>query len=42
MENYIDRIVRAAKFDINLYEEIEADKGAMVAYSSINDKSLRP
>ncbi|MEA1946140.1 MAG: hypothetical protein U9N83_02415 [Thermodesulfobacteriota bacterium] len=29
MQNYINRIVRAAKFDINLYEEVEADKGAM-------------
>ena len=30
MQIYIDRIVRAAKLDINLYEEVEADKGAMV------------
>ena len=29
MQNYIDRIVRAAKLDINLYEEVEADKGSM-------------
>ena len=29
MQNYIDRVVRAAKLDINLYEEVEADKGAM-------------
>ena len=29
MQNYIDRIVRAAKLDINLYEEVEADKGAL-------------
>ena len=29
MQNYIDRMVRAAKLDINLYEEVEADKGAM-------------
>ena len=29
MQNYINRIVRAAKLDINLYEEVEADKGAM-------------
>ncbi|PLX53696.1 MAG: hypothetical protein C0611_03885 [Desulfobacteraceae bacterium] len=29
MQIYIDRIVRAAKLDINLYEEVEADKGAM-------------
>ena len=41
MQNYIDRIVRAAKLDINLYEEVEADKGAMgqamgvVVFSSI-------
>lgn len=30
MQSYIDRIVRAAKLDVNLYEEVEADKGAMV------------
>ena len=29
MQLYIDRIVRAAKLDVNLYEEVEADKGAM-------------
>lgn len=29
MGNYINRIVRAAKLDVNLYEEVEADKGAM-------------
>ena len=29
MQNYINRIVRAAKLDINLYEEVEADKKAM-------------
>ena len=29
MHIYIDRIVRAAKLDINLYEEVEADKRAM-------------
>jgi hypothetical protein len=29
MQNYIDRMVRAAKLDINLYEEVEADKGSM-------------
>jgi len=29
MQNYIDRMVRAAKLDVNLYEEVEADKGAM-------------
>jgi hypothetical protein len=29
MQNYMDRIVRAAKLDVNLYEEVEADKGAM-------------
>lgn len=29
MQHYIDRIVRAAKLDIHLYEEVEADKGAM-------------
>ncbi len=29
MQVYLDRIVRAAKLDVNLYEEVEADKGAM-------------
>ena len=29
MTNFSDRIIRAAKLDINLYEEVEADKGAL-------------
>lgn len=29
MQSYINRIIRAAKLDVNLYEEVEADKGAM-------------
>jgi hypothetical protein len=29
MANFKDRIIRAAKLDIRLYEEVEADKGAM-------------
>ncbi len=29
MTNFQDRIIRAAKLDVNLYEEVEADKGAM-------------
>lgn len=29
MTIFIDRIIRAAKLDIRLYEEVEADKGAM-------------
>ena len=29
MQNYINRVVRAAKLDISLYEEVEADKGSM-------------
>jgi len=29
MTNFKDRIIRAAKLDIQLYEEVEADKGAM-------------
>ena len=29
MQIYLDRIVRAAKLDVNLYEEVEADKGSM-------------
>jgi len=27
--DFKDRIIRAAKLDVNLYEEVEADKGAM-------------
>ncbi|UCG08323.1 MAG: YIP1 family protein [Desulfobacterales bacterium] len=29
MARFTDRIIRAAKLDANLYEEVEADKGAM-------------
>lgn len=29
MGNFIDRIIRAVRLDVNLYEEVEADKGAM-------------
>ena len=29
MSNYTNRIIRAAKLDVSLYEEVEADKGAM-------------
>ncbi|MFQ6091751.1 MAG: YIP1 family protein [bacterium] len=29
MATFKDRIIRAAKLDVNLYEEVEADKGAM-------------
>ena len=29
MASITDRMIRAAKLDINLYEEVEADKGAM-------------
>ena len=29
MQSYINRIVRAAKLDVHLYEEVETDKGAM-------------
>jgi hypothetical protein len=29
MANFQDRIIRAAKLDVHLYEEVEADKGAM-------------
>ena len=41
MNSYINRMIRAAKLDVNLYEEVEADKGAMgqamgvVALSSV-------
>lgn len=30
MRSFKDRIIRAAKLDVRLYEEVEADKGAMV------------
>jgi hypothetical protein len=29
MTHFKDRIIRAAKLEVNLYEEVEADKGAM-------------
>ncbi len=29
MSTFKDRVIRAAKLDVNLYEEVEADKGAM-------------
>ena len=29
MSSFTDRIIRAAKLDVSLYEEVEADKGAM-------------
>lgn len=29
MTLFVDRMIRAAKLDVNLYEEVEADKGAM-------------
>lgn len=29
MASVTDRMIRAAKLDVNLYEEVEADKGAM-------------
>ena len=29
MTSFQDRIIRAAKLDVNLYEEVEADTGAM-------------
>ena len=29
MASFQDRIIRAAKLDVDLYEEVEADKGAM-------------
>ncbi|MBW2649266.1 MAG: YIP1 family protein [Deltaproteobacteria bacterium] len=29
MNKFQDRIIRAARLDVNLYEEVEADKGAM-------------
>ena len=29
MASFIDRIIRAAKLDVHLYEEVKADKGAM-------------
>ena len=29
MNPFIDRMIRAAKLDVNLYEEVEADKTAL-------------
>jgi len=29
MNIFVDRMIRAAKLDVNLYEEVEADKGAL-------------
>lgn len=29
MASLVDRMVRASKLDVNLYEEVEADKGSM-------------
>lgn len=29
MTSFKDRMIRAAKLDVDLYEEVEADKGAM-------------
>jgi len=29
MNTFVDRIIRAAKLDVSLYEEVEADKGSM-------------
>ena len=29
MASLVDRMVRAAKLDVSLYEEVEADKGSM-------------
>jgi len=29
MTSFRDRIIRAAKLDVDLYEEVEADKGAL-------------
>ena len=29
MNHFIDRIIRAARLDIDLYEEVEADKTAL-------------
>ena len=29
MASFTDRMIRAAKLDVTLYEEVEADKGTM-------------
>ncbi len=29
MTNFLDRMLQTAKLDVNLYEEVEADTGAM-------------
>jgi len=35
MTPFVDRMIRAAKLDVNLYEEVEADKGAMSQAMSV-------
>ena len=35
MTDLKERIIRAAKLDVNLYEEVEADKGALKQAMSV-------
>ena len=35
MSTFKDRIIRAAKLDVNLYEEVEADKGALAQATTV-------
>ena len=47
MSDYKDRIIRAAKLDVDLYEEVEADKGALgqamgvVVFSSVYHQNTK-
>ena len=44
MASMVDRMIRAAKLDIELYEEVEADKGALYIPSEVYalSESLEP
>ncbi|MFA4910317.1 MAG: YIP1 family protein [Desulfobacteria bacterium] len=35
MTSFKDRIIRASKLDVNLYEEVEADKGALAQATTV-------
>ena len=41
---YVNRIIRACKLDVNLYEEVEADKSATFQAASVvgSGKNLTP
>ena len=40
MVSFTDRMIRAAKLEVNLYEEVEADKGAMRQAMGTEDESI--